>query len=67
MDAISAIVSEVNKMAEGVPDPVKVLKLLNDNGIEDTVVDIAESRLNMAFENASTEAMDNNKIFSPQN
>lgn len=65
--AISAIVSEVNKMAEGVPDPAKVLKLLKDNGIEDTVVDMAGSCLNMAFENASTEATDNNRIFSPQN
>lgn len=65
--AISAIVSEVNKMAEGVPDPAKVLKLLKDNNMEDTVVEMAGNCLNMAFENASTEATDNNRIFSPQN
>lgn len=65
--AISAIVSEINKMAEGVPDPAKVLKLLKDSDMIELVVEIAGNCLNMAFENASAEANDNNKIFSPQN
>jgi len=64
--AISAIVSEVNKMAEGVPNPALVVKLLNENSMMDSVVEMAGNCLNMAFENASAEA-DNNKIFSPQN
>lgn len=65
--AISAIVSEINKMAEGVPDPAKVLKLLKDSDMIESVVEMAGNCLNMAFENASAEANDNNKIFSPQN
>lgn len=65
--AISAIVSEVNKMAEGVPDPAKVLKQLKEHDMLDKVVDMAGTCLNMAFDNASAEAIDNGKIFSPQN
>lgn len=65
--AISAIVSEVNKMAEGVPDPAKVLELLKNHSMLDSVVEMAGTCLNMAFDNASAEAIDNGKIFSPQN
>lgn len=65
--AISAIVSEVNKMAEGVPDPAKVLELLKEHNMLDDVVDMAGTCLNMAFDNASAETIDSGRIFSPQN
>lgn len=65
--AISVIMCEVNKMAEGVPNPSKVLGLLKEKDMLDYIVDFAGNCLNMAFENASAEANESNKIFSPQN
>lgn len=65
--AVSAVVSEVNKMAEGVPDPAKVLEALKLHTMLDQVVDMAGTCLNMAFDNASAEAIDSGRIFSPQN
>lgn len=68
--ALSAVVNEVNKMAEGVPNPSKVLDLLKSNNMLDSVTEMAGTCLNMAFENASAEALESNKtnkIFSPQN
>lgn len=65
--AISAIVNEVNKITEGVPDPAKVLELLKSQNMLDKVVDMAGNCLDMAFNNASSEAIENGKIFSPQN
>jgi RNA polymerase-interacting CarD/CdnL/TRCF family regulator len=64
---ISIFFCEVNKMPESVPNPAKALEKLKENGLLDTVVDMAGQCLNMAFETASTEASDSGKIFSPQN
>ncbi len=65
--AISAIALEINKTPEGVPNPSKVLDLLKKNNLTDTVINMSGNCLNMAFENASEEYIENNKIFSPQN
>ena len=65
--AISVFFCEVNKMPESVPNPEKAYKALVDNNLLDTIVDMAGQCLNMAFENASSEAVENGKIFSPQN
>ena len=65
--AISVILCEINKMPESVPDPAEVYRLLKDSGLLDTVVDMAGNCLNAAFENASAEAAEAGRIFSPQN
>lgn len=65
--AISVIICEINKMPESVPDPAVVYKLLNEGDLLDTVIDMAGNCLNAAFENASAEATEAGRIFSPQN
>lgn len=65
--AISAILCEVNKMNDSVPCPSVCFKKMNDSNLMDTVIEMAGNCLNMAMENASAEAADNNKIFVPQN
>ena len=65
--AISVFFCEVNRIPESVPNPAKAYKLLKDNNLLDTIVDMAGQCLNMAFETASSDAVDNGKIFSPQN
>lgn len=65
--AISVILCEINKMPESVPDPAEAYRLLKNNGLLDTVVDMAGNCLNAAFENASAEAAEVGRIFSPQN
>lgn len=64
---VSIFFCEINKMPESVPDPAKALEHMKYNCMLDTIIDMAGACLNMAFENASAEANDNNKIFSPQN
>lgn len=65
--AISVFFCEINKMPESVPNPAKAYEKLKENDLLDTIVDMAGQCLNMAFETASSEALDNGKIFSPQN
>lgn len=65
--AISAILCEVNKMNDSVPCPSVSFRKMNDSNLMDTVIEMAGNCLNMAMENASAEATDNNKIFVPQN
>lgn len=65
--AISVFFCEVNKMPESVPNPARAYEKLKENDLLDTIVDMAGQCLNMAFETASSEALDNGKIFSPQN
>lgn len=65
--AVSVFFCEVNKMPESVPNPQKAYEKLIQNNLLDTVVDMAGQCLNMAFETASSEAVDNGRIFSPQN
>lgn len=64
---ISVLLSEINKMPDSVPDPAVAYKKLVDNNMLDDIIEMAGNCLNMAFENASAEARDNNKIFSAQN
>ena len=49
------------------PNPAKAYELLKENGLLDTIVDMAGQCLNMAFETASSETVESGKIFSPQN
>lgn len=65
--AISVIFCEINKMNDSVPSPFMVLEKMEIAGLLDTIVDIAGSCLNMAFETASSEATENGKMFVPQN
>jgi hypothetical protein len=63
--AVSVIFCEINSMPDSVPDPNEALKLMNESGLTETVIDIAGQCLNMAFELAASEASQNNKVFSP--
>ena len=47
--------------------PSICFKKMNDSNLMDTIIEMAGNCLNMAMENASAEAADNNKIFVPQN
>lgn len=64
---ISVIVCELNKMPESVPDPATTYTLLKKSDLLDWVIDMAGNCLNSAFENASAEANESGRIFSPQN
>lgn len=64
---ISVYFCEVNKLPELVPNPAKAYELLKKNDLLDTIVNMAGQCFNMAFETASSEAVENGKIFSPQN
>lgn len=65
--SISVFFCEINKMPESVPNPTLALKLLKENDLLDTIVDMAGTGLNMAIESAAAEASEAGKIFSPQN
>ena len=65
--SISVILCEINKMNDSVPSPSVALKKLTSENLLDTIIDMAGNCLNMAMENASAEAMDNGKMFVPQN
>ena len=65
--AISVIFCEINKMPESVPNPSVAVEKLRKSGLLDYVVDMAGKCLNSALENASAEASNDDKIFSPQN
>ena len=54
-------------MNDSVPSPSVALKKLISENLLDNVIDMAGNCLNMAIENASAEAMDNGKMFVPQN
>jgi hypothetical protein len=64
---ISVFFCEINKMPESVPDPSICYFLLYNNDMMNTIIEMAGNCLNMAFENASAEASENGKVFSPQN
>ncbi len=64
---ISIFFCVVNELPDLVPNPAVALSKLKNADIVDTIVDMAGSCLNMAFENASSESHDNKRIFSPQN
>lgn len=64
---ISVFFCEVNKKPESVPNPAIAYELLKKNDLLDTIVDMAGLCFNMAFETASSEAVESGKIFSPQN
>lgn len=65
--AISVIFCEINKMNDSVPSPSVVLQKLNSAQLLDNVAETAGSCLNMALETASSEAVENGKMFVPQN
>lgn len=58
---------EINKMNDPVPSPSVALKKFEETGLLDSIIETAGSCLNMVLETASSEALDNNKIFVPQN
>ena len=65
--AISVIFCEINKMNDSVPSPSVALRKMTESNLLDYVIDMAGNALNMAMDNASSEASDNGKIFVPQN
>lgn len=69
MFALSMFFCVVNNMpSESVPNPAIVLEILKkDQQLFNEIVLLSGSCLNLAFENASTEAVENGKIFSPEN
>lgn len=65
--AISLLFCEVNQMHDLVPNPYIVLEKLKNNNLLNTVIKFTAQSLNIAFEIAREEAINNNKVFSPQN
>lgn len=66
--AISALVDEINGMnSSAVPNPAKTYSLMQKNDLIQAIIDMTGSCLNAAFETASSEAKDNDKIFSAVN
>lgn len=65
--AVSVIFAEISNMSEMVPRPSKVLAQLKECDMMDTIINIAGKTLNRAFKNASSKAIADNKVFSPQN
>ena len=65
--AISYIFCRINKMNDSVPSPSVALERLSESNLVDTVVKLAGDCLNMAIQNASREAQENERIFVPQN
>lgn len=65
--AISVILCEINKMNDSVPSPSVALSKMTNAKLLDTVIEMSGNCLNMAIENALSEATENGKMFVPQN
>ena len=65
--AVSVLFCEINKMQDLVPNPAVAMQKLKENGLLDTVIELAGQCLNMGFEIALDDASQNNKVFSPPN
>lgn len=64
---ISVLICELNKMQDNVPSPHVVYDNLVKSELFDEIIKLTGSCLNTAFKNANSQAVDNGKIFSPQN
>jgi len=64
---ISVLMCEFNRMQDTVPSPHIVYKKLKESNLVEEIIKLAGSCLNTAFKNANSQAVDNGKIFSPQN
>ena len=65
--AISVFFCAIAMLPDLVPDPAKALERLKEANLLDTMIDMAGTCLNIAFENASADTVESGKIFSPQN
>ena len=65
--AISVFFCAIATLPDLVPDPAKALEHLKEANLLDTMIDMAGTCLNIAFENASADTVESGKIFSPQN
>lgn len=65
--AISVFFCAIATLPDLVPDPAKALECLKEANLLDTMIDMAGTCLNIAFENASADTVESGKIFSPQN
>ncbi len=65
--AVSVLACEINRMQDLVPNPAVVLKKLKDSSQLESVIELTGQCLNMAFETAVEDAVQNNRVFSPQN
>jgi len=65
--AISVFFCAIATLPDLVPDPAKALERLKEANLLDTMIDMAGTCLNIAFENASADTVESGKIFSPQN
>ena len=65
--AISVFFCAIATLPDLVPDPAKALERLKVANLLDTMIDMAGTCLNIAFENASADTVESGKIFSPQN
>ena len=66
--AISVILCEINKMNDCVPCPYIALQKMKENGLLNTVVEMAGNCLNTAMETAKDNAVnEGGKLFVPQN
>ena len=66
--AISVFVGVLNNMPpENVPAPKVVLKKLKENNLLEKIISMAGKSLNTGFESANNQAIQDGKVFSPQN
>ena len=65
--AILVFFCAIATLPDLVPDPAKALQRLKEANLLDTMIDMAGTCLNIAFENASADTVESGKIFSPQN
>lgn len=66
--AISVFISIINEMpADNVPSPKITLQRLTDSNLTDKVINMAGKCLNKGFESANDQAVQDGKVFSPQN
>lgn len=64
---ISFLACEINKMPESVPNPAILLSNLKQSNMLDGVVDLSGIILNIAYQNALSEASDERRTLSTQN
>lgn len=66
--AVSVFVGVINDMpADSVPNPKLVLKKLKENNLLEKVVSMAGKSLDTGFKSANAQAIQDGKVFSPQN
>ena len=64
---VSILLCEINKQSDSIPIPDSALRILNESGSLDEVIERAGNCVNDAFLASIEEAHDNGKVFNPPN